>query len=753
MEVLTMRIKSHFLSLSLLFAVLLSACQPAALTPAPFIPITGSEGTTESPSEAAPANLDSPTVTPLIIAPMATPVEALPEPATPAPLSIEPSSTTPAGEIYPSLEPTVLPSMPEDNVNLPLSVEGAVAGEIVQAMASDASGTLWTGDVETGSISQWQPYGDFIYQGSASTYQVVTSPVHAGRYALGLSIDTTAPSDASHAAYMFIWNQNLLAGDNYYSAWFYIPSSVEPQDWWSIWQWKSTYNGNTDDSVRVFSIGVRYGDNGLELVLKRRPTAVETGSNSIQYLQTIKTMPTDRWFFVEAYYERAVDNTGRVIVWQDGTQIYDLQNVNTVWSDNTIYWSLQNYADTILPHPATIYIDDARIGKGPAGSIAPTAIPTSTIPPTPTATPPPASPTPTASRTPTMTASPTPTATRTPNVTPPPASPTTSVPSATAPAGKGIFNAAVAWLDGPGDYTGYPYVAADVNGDDKLDVIGINAPKEKFVVWTNTGSGFNAGVIWLDGPSDYRAYKFGGGDVNGDGYDDLIAMKPNAERLMVWLSKGSYSSGTGFKSGSQWYDGPGDYSAYTSFLTADLNNDGFCDFLAMKPSSEKAYVWTSKGVVSKRSGFNASQQWLNGPTDLIGYEYFLGDVSGDGRSDLVGFNSALEKAIVWPNSSGASLGTGQAWLDAGGNYSPYDFALSDINGDGREDFVAMDLANERAVVWSNTGGQFGTAVEAFKGANNYNDYTFSTDTFTGDAKGDLLAIDSTHEIFMIWTAK
>ncbi len=748
-----MIIKSLFISLSLLLAVLLGACQPAASTSVPVIPITGNEGTSELPTQPASPSVDTPTVNPLVIAPPTpTAVEALPEPATAV---VEPSLTAPASENPPRLEPTASPA-PSEEVNIPVSVEGVSANEISLAAASDASGTLWSADLETGSISQWSPYGEFITQGNGSSYQVVRSPVHGGKYALGLTIDTTAGSDEGYAAYMFMYAHEILDGDNYYSAWYYIPSTIQVKDWWSIWQWKSTYDGSSDNSVRVFSLGVRRGTNGIELVLNRRPTPNQSDSNNISYFQTIKKIPTDQWFFVEAYYKRAVDNTGRVIVWQDGTQIYDIQNVNTVFADNTLYWSLHNYTDYILPNPETIYIDDVRIGKGPAAAATPTSSPTSTTPPaSPTPTTPTVSPTPTV--TPVSPTPATPAASPTPTVTPVSPTPTTPPPSPTptaTPAINSLFNPAAQWLDGPGAYTGYQFLNADVNGDGKPDVVGVNAAQERFMVWINNGSGFDAGVRWLDGPSNYRAYIFNTGDVNGDQYADLIAVKPDSERLVVWLSKGSYSKGTGFKSSSQWYDGPGNYGAYPTFLAIDLNGDKRCDVLVLNPATEKAYVWTSKGSVSKRSpGFNPAQPWLNGSNNLTGYDYSLADATGDGRPDLVGIDPATEKAVVWPNSAGTGLGSGQTWLDGGANYSAYKFAVSDINADGRPDFVAMDLANERAVVWSNTGSQFGPAVEAYKGANNYSGYTFTAGTFSNDAKGDLLAIDAANEKFMIWTAK
>jgi hypothetical protein len=66
------------------------------------------------------------------------------------------------------------------------------------------------------------------------------------------------------------------------------------------------------------------------------------------------------------YYERdKVD--GRVIVWQDGVQLYDISGYPTVLSDGTLHYSVNHYSDDILPNPSSIYIDDVVIAYGPVG--------------------------------------------------------------------------------------------------------------------------------------------------------------------------------------------------------------------------------------------------------------------------------------------------------------------------------------------------------------------------------------------------
>jgi hypothetical protein len=217
---------------------------------------------------------------------------------------------------------------------------------------------VWKATHETGDIREWKEHGDFIRQGTSAYYTMVTSPTHSGNYAVALTIDTKGSSNSgSYAAYLFYWDQ--LPGDAYYySAWYFIPAGTQPQDWWNVWQWKSTYNGNTDSSVPMHVLDIRQRATGqLSLQLIYRPDL----SSKINYQQNIKYVPTDQWFHIEAYYKKGTSNNGQVIVWQDGTEIFNLSGVQTTERDNTVYWSVNHYTDYILPNPSSIYIDDAAI--------------------------------------------------------------------------------------------------------------------------------------------------------------------------------------------------------------------------------------------------------------------------------------------------------------------------------------------------------------------------------------------------------
>ncbi len=217
---------------------------------------------------------------------------------------------------------------------------------------------IWYATHEGRNISEWKQHGDFLRQGSSGNYELVTNPVHGGKYAVALSIDTKSQSDTgAHAAYLFYWDE-LPDEADYYSAWYYIPSNINPGSWWNIWQWKSTFNHNSDLSKPMWSLDVGSGYNGFSVILMYRP---DLDNEKVTYKNNDIVLPKDTWFQIEGYFKKAVDKTGQVIIWLDGKEIFNVDNVVTVLGDRTVHWSINNYADDISPSPATIYVDDAAI--------------------------------------------------------------------------------------------------------------------------------------------------------------------------------------------------------------------------------------------------------------------------------------------------------------------------------------------------------------------------------------------------------
>jgi len=200
------------------------------------------------------------------------------------------------------------------------------------------------------------------------------------------------------------------------------------------------------------------------------------------------------------------------------------------------------------------------------------------------------------------------------------------------------------------------------------------------------------------------------GDVNGDGYDDVIVGAPNFDRYegddvgAVFLY---YGSSQGLNATAKWFN-LGDQS-HTGFGIAvdsagDFNNDGFADLVVGAPHHNNDLFGEGSVFVyyGASAGLSQIPDWHAG-IDQTGTEFGFsaataGDVNQDGCDELlVGaylFNGYLnnEEGAVFVFAGGSSgLEEGYGWLGEGNKArSLFGYAArgaGDVNGDGYADLI------------------------------------------------------------------
>ena len=312
-----------------------------------------------------------------------------------------------------------------------------------------------------------------------------------------------------------------------------------------------------------------------------------------------------------------------------------------------------------------------------------------------------------------------------------------------------------------GDYAGFSVSAGDVNGDGFSDLIigaklasphGTYSGATYVVFGKASGLGSDIELSALNGTNGFKlsgttaADKAGtsvssAGDVNGDGYDDLIIGAPGvttgpdrsgssylvfgkASGFAANINLSALNGTTGFKITGV---ADSDLSGHAVSKAGDVNADGYADLIVGSeeaagdaPHSGVAYV-----IFGKASGFSANLDLssLNGTNgfkitgvgvyDLAGVSVAAaGDVNGDGFDDIIigaygAPNGALTGAayVVFGKLNGfaptidlASL-TGVNGFKLPGtataDYAGWSVSSAgDVNGDGLYDmFVGADHAD------------------------------------------------------------
>jgi hypothetical protein len=292
--------------------------------------------------------------------------------------------------------------------------------------------------------------------------------------------------------------------------------------------------------------------------------------------------------------------------------------------------------------------------------------------------------------------------------------------------GSGSFGEASTWVVGDSPQN---VVAADINGDSKLDLITANAYATTATVLTNRGDGtFTLASSPEVGNSPLSLVVI---DVNGDGRLDLVSGPGNGNSLAVLTNSGAgnFALASTPPVGNSPYD----------VCSADVNGDG-------KPDLISANVLSSNLTVLINAG---GGRFTPGPSPQVGSgsaNVVAADVNGDGKADLISANSyegTLSVLFNTPSFSGSFIGDGSGLTSLPGNIARLD---ANQTLTGRNIFNGLTYFDNTAyfssLSWFYGGGVFGGTLQAdtFLGLGNA---TFSGSVFLGSQTRQMLNLYDT----------
>ena len=257
--------------------------------------------------------------------------------------------------------------------------------------------------------------------------------------------------------------------------------------------------------------------------------------------------------------------------------------------------------------------------------------------------------------------------------------------------------------------------AGDVNGDGYAD-LAVGAPlfddpfadEGEVFVYLGSSLGLAALPAWsaAAGQAGAELGAVGGaGDVNADGFDDLVAGAPRwsggqADEGKVWLFHGGPGGPGAVASWSIESDNAGARFAEVVGAAGDVNGDGFADLFVGAPRYSGGDVEEGAAFVYYGGGGSPSGPWTYQPNVAGARAGFsvatAGDLNGDGRADLVvglerssSPESEEGRAVAFLGTSGGLAAT-PYWShelnQAGARFAGVATG-GDVNGDGFSDLL------------------------------------------------------------------
>ena len=309
--------------------------------------------------------------------------------------------------------------------------------------------------------------------------------------------------------------------------------------------------------------------------------------------------------------------------------------------------------------------------------------------------------------------------------------------------------------DSAGDFFGISVSGAgDVNGDGYADVIVGAYGDDNNGPWSGSAkvfSGADGSVLYtFDGDSQkdkFGSSVSGAGDVNGDGFDDLIVGAPYDKKLdrgSAWV----FSGGDGSILYTFYGDSPEDRLGSSVSGAGDMNGDGFGDLLVGAPFDDKDSKFDngSAQVFSGKDGSVLYTFFGDSSGDFFGYSVSgAGDVNGDGYDEvIVGAFGDDNNGNIHSGSAQVFSGFDGTQLyifngdSAGDAFGVSVSGAGDVNGDGYTDVIVGATGD------NNNGSNAGSA-RTFSGVDGSILYTFNGDSAddwfgfvsgAGDVNGD-----------------
>ena len=170
-------------------------------------------------------------------------------------------------------------------------------------------------------------------------------------------------------------------------------------------------------------------------------------------------------------------------------------------------------------------------------------------------------------------------------------------------------------------------VGGDVNSDGFADIVWRNAASGQVEIWNMNGTSLiDQGSPATIGDPNWEIR--GVGDFNSDSFADILWRNKATGQVEIWLMNGD----TNFSQGSP---------ATISDLNWDIKGVGKKEIVWHNKATGQVYIWVMNGTTIDSQGSPATISDLN--WEIKG----VGDFNGDGSADILWRNKATGQVYIW----------------------------------------------------------------------------------------------------------
>ncbi|CAF1144368.1 unnamed protein product [Adineta steineri] len=286
----------------------------------------------------------------------------------------------------------------------------------------------------------------------------------------------------------------------------------------------------------------------------------------------------------------------------------------------------------------------------------------------------------------------------------------------------------VTYSTGLGSYPQYISVV-DVNNDSKPDIIVANNAGNNVGVLINKGSGqFNTMQVYPTGAETYPP-AVAVADINSDNKPDIIVTNRNTNTIGVFLN-----SGHGQFSSQQLYQVPSGFGVMCPQVV-DVNGDTHPDIIVANSGGASIGIFFN-------TGYGIFINWTTFSTGIDSQPKYVSvvDVNGDNKPDLIVGNFKTSNVGVLLNAGNGRF-LNQTIYSTGPNSEPRSVFVADINCDYIPDIIVVNSNEQNIGIFLNFGNGTFQPQTTYATGNHTKPWSVAVGNINDDNKPDIIFSD------------